>query len=271
MPMTTDASHDVGGVHEDSDEKGQADAPRPSLADWLVVSVRGSQAPGAPAAESVQSDVPAEALTGTITAASESIHEAHSEEEHEDDPTRTDFNVDDDADEVDSSRTLTPQIFLDEDLDEESSVPLPTPAERARRAALVRVAILVLGAAAALFFVGRWISRGGSSPPTARISVATAVAAPVPLPQPTADISTGDDTSVDNDEDQQTSEPSRSTAGGMESTGRVTRAPGPLVAPAWSVARFPDLPRDVLIACEQAALQAHSAAPTPEPPSPSEQ
>jgi hypothetical protein len=277
--MTTDASHDVEGIDEDGAEEQRTDAMRPSLADWLVGSVRGGQA-GAPEALATAMETPApdpEALTATRIPECESIHEAHPEgAESEDDAVRTDFNVGDDGSEVDSSRTLMPQIFSEDDLDEELSVVLPTPAQRARRAMLVRVAILTLGAVA-LSFLGRWISRGRANPATAQPSVIRAVTAPAPFHQPTAPIAPGDDTSVDSDEDEQRSDPSRSISGGVESTGRVARtsptdsaSSGPPLAPASSVARFPDLPRDVLRACEQAALQAHSAAPTPEATPPSE-
>lgn len=284
--MTTDASPDVGDVDEDGDEDQQADPKRPSLSDWLVDSVRESPVsepaaalgPDPPHADRVEEALPP-AMTTDDGATAETHPEDAPEAPDEDDAPRADFNGEDDDSEIDGSRTLVPQIFADEDPDEDLSAFLLTPAQRARRAALVKVAILILGAVAGLSFLGRWISRGRSSPPPAQTSVVRAVPSPTLVPQPTAQPSATDEPSVDLDEDEAipTAEPSRSISGGFESTGRVARTPppdsnsaGPVRTPSWSVARYPDLSREVLIAVEQAALQAHSAAPPPQAPPPSE-
>jgi len=301
--MTRDAHHDVGDVDEDGFEEPGIEPARPSLSDWLVDSVRESPASKPPAAlapGSPHADRVAEALPPAMTTDHGSSGETHPEEvpealdeddatradfsvegahgaPHEEDATRPELSVDDDDSEIDGSRTLVPQVFADEDLDEDLSLVLLTPAQRARRVLFVKVAISALVATAGLSFVGRWISRDRSSPAAARTPIVRAVASPTAAPQPAAQASATDDPSVDDDEDVPTPEPSSPISGGVESTGRGARtlppdstSPAPVLAPAWSVARFPDLSREVLIAIEQAAIQAHSAAPTPQAPPPSE-
>jgi hypothetical protein len=175
----------------------------------------------------------------------------------------------DDA-EMEASASLAPQIFSereadpdsDPELDEALAVVLLSPAARARRAALARGAFFVVGAALVLFFLGRWVVR--RHVPQQVIASAAVPAPPPPAAAVSATPAEPEETLAE--EEPPMTEPSAPS--GLATVGRGQRtvppdstSAAPIVAPAWSVARFPDLPRDVLIACEQAAEQAHSAAP----------